>query len=259
MAEATRTIRLAMLRTARSTVALADPSDRIVRRRRAVRRSAQARGVGRRERPSVTTLILDIGGVVIPTLFESVAVPELPPGPFGDDEAYVAVERGDGQERDYWAQLVAARPDVDIGALWRACSYVRREVRQVVAQLAGRVQIVAFTNDMSHWFGDDWRHRFAELDAFDQVVEASRLGALKPAPESFARAAAAIGEEPARCLFVDDLPANLHGAAAIGMATLHFDVRDPDGSIAELLHRLDLAGAATSPRPVFRLPLPGSA
>ena len=128
------------------------------------------------------------------------------------------VERGGGQERDSWRRLIDQRPDVDIGALWRACSYVRREVRDVVARIAGRVRVVAFTNDMAHWFGDDWRQRFAELAAFDDVLEAAALGVLKPAPEAFVRAAAAIGEDPAHCLLVDDLPANLAGAAAVGMA-----------------------------------------
>lgn len=212
----------------------------------------QARGATHGCDPSITTLVLDVGGVVIPTLFESVAIPDLPPGPFGDDRAYAAVERGGGQERDYWAQLIADRPDIDIGALWRACSYVRREVRQVIERIAGRVRVVAFTNDMGHWFGDDWRRRFVELDAFDAVLEAAQLGVLKPAAASFTAAAAAIGENPTRCLFVDDLPVNLDGAAAVGMATLHFDVRDPAGAIERLLDRLGLAAAsAPSPR-VFR-------
>jgi len=235
--------------------ALVDPTRWSTQRRRALRRGAQARSVT--AATPVTTLLLDIGGVVIPTLFESVVTPELPPGPFGDDAAYALVERGGGQERDYWLQLIDRRPDVDIGALWRACSYVRHEVRDVVARIAGRVRVVAFTNDMAHWFGDDWRQRFAELAAFDDVLEASTLGVLKPAPEAFARAAAAIGEDPVRCLFVDDLPANLEGAEGVGMATLHFDVRDPQRSIDALLARLGLAATAgTQPR-IFVAPRAG--
>lgn len=233
---------------------LTDPSDRAVRRRRAVRRAVQVRGAALGRGPSITTLILDIGGVVIPTLFESVALPDLPPGPFGDDRAYAVVERGGGQERDYWARLITERPDIDVGALWRACSYVRREVRQVIARIAGRVRVVAFTNDMGHWFGDDWRRQFTEFAAFDAVLEAAELGVLKPEPESFTLVAAAIAEDPARCLFVDDLPANLDGAAAVGMATLHFDVRDPGGSITRLLDRLELAAPAPPSRRVFRVP-----
>ncbi|MBW3606388.1 MAG: HAD-IA family hydrolase [Actinobacteria bacterium] len=226
---------------------LVDPSDRVVRRRRAVRWAAQARTRGG-DGPVPRTLLLDVGGVVIPTLFESTAIPDFPAGPLGDDAAYAEVEAGRLQERDYWGQLIAARPDIDAGALWRTCSYVRAEIRAAVAAIAGRVRVVAFTNDMAHWFGDDWPERFTELDHFDQVVEASKLGVLKPAPASFEHAAAAVGEDPARCLFVDDLPANLDGAAAVGMATLHFDVRDPAAAIARMLDRLGIAGAAAPRR-----------
>jgi putative hydrolase of the HAD superfamily len=233
----------------------ADPSDRTTRRRRAVRWAAQARD-RRSGAPALSTLLLDVGGVVIPTLFESTVVPGFPSGPLGDDEAYAQVEGGAAQERDYWARLMAARPDVDIGALWRACSYVRSEIRAAVAAIAGRVRVVAFTNDMAHWFGDDWRQRFAELEAFDRVIEASQLGVLKPAPESFLLAARAIGDDPARCLFVDDLPSNLEGARAVGMATAHFDVRDPSGSIARMLVRLGIAGDVPHGPAVFAVPRP---
>lgn len=242
---------------AASDAELVDPSDRVVRRRRAVRWAAQARA-RRGGAPVPITLLLDMGGVVIPTLFESTAVPGFPAGPLGDDPAYADVEGGRRQERDYWAQLIAARPDIDAGELWRACSYVRAEIRAAVAAIAGRVRVVAFTNDMAHWFGDDWPQRFAELRHFDQVVEASKLGVLKPAPESFVRAAQAIGEDPARCLFVDDLPANLDGAAAVGMATLHFDVRDPAASIARMLAMLGLAADGPRRSAVFVVPRKGS-
>ena len=127
-----------------------------------------------------------------------------------------------------------------MGALWRDCSRVRVEVRAAMGALAGRVRLVAFTNDMAHWFGPDWPGRFPELAGFDQVVEAARLGVLKPDPEAFRLAAAEIGEAPERCLFVDDLAVNLDGAAAVGMQTLLFEVRDPAGSVAALLARLGI-------------------
>ena len=165
---------------------------------------------------------------------------------------YAAVERGELAERDYWARLAERRPDLDVGELWRACSRVRGEVRGAMATLAGRVRLVAFTNDMAHWFGPDWPGRFPELAGFDQVVEAARLGVLKPDPEAFRLAAAEIGEDPERCLFVDDLAVNLDGAAAVGMQTLLFEVRDPGASVAALLARLGLdPGPPPGPGRVF--------
>jgi HAD superfamily hydrolase (TIGR01509 family) len=222
-----------------------DLDDWAVRRRRALWRAAGARAAGTRAWGSgpgrvPVAVLLDMGGVVIPTLFESVAVTGFPGGPFGGEAEYAAVERGEVAERDYWARLTERRPDLDVGALWRACSRVRVEVRAAMDALAGRVRLVAFTNDMAHWFGPGWPGRFPELAGFDQVVEAARLGVLKPDPEAFRLAAAEIGENPERCLFVDDLAVNLEGAAAVGMQTLLFEVRDPGGSIAALLARLGL-------------------
>ena len=54
----------------------------------------------RRTRTAVSTVLLDMGGVVIPTLFESTAVPGFPAGPTGDDAEYRAVELAgaDGSE-----------------------------------------------------------------------------------------------------------------------------------------------------------------
>jgi FMN phosphatase YigB (HAD superfamily) len=215
-----------------------DLDDWSVRRRRSVWRAVGARATGRQA--DVAAVLLDMGGVVIPTLFESVAVPGFPGGPLRDEPDYAAVERGELPERDYWARLAGRRPDLDVSALWRACSRVRAEVRAALGALAGRVRLVAFTNDMAHWFGPGWPSRFPELASFDQVVEATRLGVLKPDPEAFRLAAAEIGEPPQRCLFVDDLAVNLDGAAAVGMQTMLFEVRDPGGSIAALLGRLGL-------------------
>jgi FMN phosphatase YigB (HAD superfamily) len=226
-----------------------DLDDWAVRRRRAVWRAAAARAAGRAGTRGVGAVLLDMGGVVIPTLFESVAVAGFPGGPFRGEAEYAAVERGELPERDYWARLAERRPDLDVGALWRACSLVRVEVRAAMGMLAGRVRLVAFTNDMAHWFGADWPGRFPELAGFDQVVEAARLGVLKPDPEAFRLAATEIGEDPERCLFVDDLAVNLDGAAAVGMQTLLFEVRDPAGSIAALLARLGLDPEPGPPGP----------
>lgn len=212
---------------------------------------ARRRQALRRTRTTISTVLLDMGGVVIPTLFESTAVPGFPAGPIGEDAEYRRVEEGREQERDYWARLAKRRPDLDIGALWRDCSYVRAEVVTLLARLAGRVRVVAFTNDMAHWFGDDWAARFPAVTRFDAVLEAAKLGVLKPDPAAFLAAAAALCEDPRRCLFVDDLAANLDGADAVGMATAPFAVTDPAGSVARILDAVGLAAAEPTRRRVW--------
>lgn len=222
-----------------------DPHGWATRRRQSVRRAALGRGRGRRA-PRIAAVLLDIGGVIIPQLFESVRRPGFPRGPFDGDERYRDVQRGELSERDYWAE-VAASQRVDVGALWREHTHAREDMQRALSALASRVRLVAFTNDMSHWFGERWPTRYPVFALFDQLIEASRLGPPKPDPEAFIRAAAAVGEPVERCLFVDDLRANIEGARAVGMATRYFDVRDPTGSLLALLDDLGLADLPPEP------------
>jgi putative hydrolase of the HAD superfamily len=197
--------------------------------------------------------VLDVGGVVIPSLFETVSIDGFPAGPLAGEVGWRRVQQGQTTERDYWQAVAAERPELDVPALWRACSRVRDELRGALDALAGRVRLVAFTNDMAHFFGTDWAQRFPELAAFDAIVEASRLGVHKPDPAAYVAAAASVGERPASCLFVDDLHANLRGAEAAGMCTRLFDVRDPAASVRAVLEDLGLADQAEAvPQRAFR-------
>jgi HAD superfamily hydrolase (TIGR01509 family) len=235
-----------------------DPHGWATRRRQGVRRAALARGADPQAQ-RIAAVLLDIGGVIIPQLFESLDGDGFPPGAFGDDARYRAVQRGDLSEREYWAEI-GERQKVDIAALWRERTYVRADVERALRALASRVRLVAFTNDMRHWFGERWPDRYPVFALFDQLIEAVRIGPPKPAPEAFIRAAAAIGEPVGRCLFVDDLRANIEGARSVGMPVRYFDVRDPAGSLRALLDDLGMAELPREPGPrgravrVSRLP-----
>lgn len=224
--------------------------------RRAVRSSVAARSRAGSAHLRLTTLVLDLGGVVVPTLFEARCGPGLPSGPFGSpahDRAWADVEAGRTQERDYWAALARSRPDLDLAACVTRGLGVRPELRAMLAGLGGRLRLAGLTNDMAHWFGPDWPQRFPELLGFDALLEAAGSGSLKPDPGVFRWALGQLGTPAARCLFVDDLPANLRGAAAVGMATEHFDVTDPLASFHRVLARVGLAPRSPGPK-VFRLP-----
>jgi len=214
------------------------PTDRQVSARRLARSAAAVRDHGRSDGPALSTIVLDLGGVVVPTLFEVVDDSSFPSGPFGHDPKYADVESGRIQERDYWAQLSASRPDLDIASFMRTRLSVRDEVRAMLPEMRGRVRIAALTNDMGHWFGEDWRTRFPDFTHFDVLLEASRYGVLKPDPAVFRWALGELDTPAHRCLFVDDLPSNLRGASAVGMATELFSVTDPSGSVRRILDRL---------------------
>lgn len=210
-------------------------------RMRSAWRQARVRAAAAGQKPQLTTVVLDMGGVVIPTLFESVAVRGFPQGPLAHEQEYAAVESGRLQERDYWKRISDRRPDLDIGSLWRQCSAVRQELREALLAIADRYRLAALTNDMAHWFGERWVEDFPELVSFDAIIEVSKLGGpLKPDPAVFEKACQLLSEAPGQCLFVDDLEANLLGASSIGMPTLLFDVRDPLRSVLRLRTRLGI-------------------
>jgi FMN phosphatase YigB (HAD superfamily) len=214
-------------------VTFADPRSPSVRRSRAVWRRAAVRA----GRPTV--LVLDIGGVVIHSLFETAAVPGFPRGPLGDDPDYAAVEDGRLSETGYW-QAVAERTGLDIGELWWRCTRSRQLMLEAMAAVSRRMPVAAFTNDMARWFGPAWLTRFPELRAFDRIIESSRLGVAKPDPEAYRRCVDELGEPAGRCLFVDDQPVNVAAARAEGMPALLFDITDAVASVHALLRTLAL-------------------
>ncbi len=57
-------------------------------------------------------------------------------------------------------------------------------------------------------------------DVIPHVVNSARIGAAKPEPAIYLAAAGQAGVAPSRCLFVDDVPANVHAAEALGMTGL---------------------------------------
>lgn len=56
---------------------------------------------------------------------------------------------------------------------------------------------------------------------FDTVVLSGEVGMRKPEPEIFLHAAGALGLEPAECVFIDDVEANIEAAIACGMTGVH--------------------------------------
>jgi epoxide hydrolase-like predicted phosphatase len=77
----------------------------------------------------------------------------------------------------------------------------------------------------------------AEL--FDGIVISGEVGIRKPAPRIYELGAEAAGLEPARCVFIDDLPFNLPPAQELGMAVVHHTA--PESTIAELEGLLKLS------------------
>lgn len=214
--------------------------------------------------PSASALVLDFGGVISKTLFEThreteVALSLAPGtltwrGPFGDDPLWWAMQRGDLSERDYW--LSRSR---EVGRLagedWQDMqSFVRRArgadpalVIRPEAERAIRIvdnagrKLAILSNELDLFYGAEFRRRLPLLDRFDVIMDATHTGILKPDPRAYRMVCDALGLDPGACVFVDDQQRNVNGAIACGLKTVWFDVQNPLKSYRQALHLLGLA------------------
>ncbi len=219
-------------------------------------------------------LILDFGGVISRTLFETHADSEralgLPAGtltwrgPFDPehDALWRSMQAGDISERDYWlarsrevGRLVGEDWDRMETFVQRArgadpASVIRPETQAAIrtAKAAG-VKLAVLSNELDLFYGAGFRDRLPLLALFDVIVDATYTGVLKPDPRAYRVCLDALGLEARACVFVDDQPRNVDGARAVGLPAVLFDVRDPRGSCDEALARFGLALPTRVPDP----------
>ncbi len=67
---------------------------------------------------------------------------------------------------------------------------------------------------------------------FDHVIESAKIGLRKPDPRIYQMMVEALGVDPKRCVYLDDLGVNLKPAREMGMTTIK--VLNADQAIAEL-------------------------
>lgn len=83
-------------------------------------------------------------------------------------------------------------------------------------------------------FGDMWRTLIPVAELFEFVVDSSRVGVRKPDRRIFELALARLGDVAAsECVFLDDHPANVRAADALGMHGLLVGP-DPARTVADL-------------------------
>lgn len=97
---------------------------------------------------------------------------------------------------------------------------------EVIAELldAG-VPLGALTN----WAADTFaiaRSRYDVLESFPEIVISGLEGIVKPDPAIFLLACSRLGVEPGDAVFIDDSPANVVGAEAVGMTGILFRSAD---------------------------------
>lgn len=121
----------------------------------------------------------------------------------------------------------------------------------VIAELqqAG-VRLLALTN-WSHETFPHARRRFGLLRRFEDILVSGAERLAKPDPAIFELLVRRYGLEPARTVFVDDVPANIGGAESVGLTGIRFT---DSGALRERLVELGLLGPRQPvDRPVHHL------
>lgn len=214
-------------------------------------------------------LVLDFGGVISRTLFETHAHSEqalgLPAGtltwrgPFDPerDALWRDMQADRLSERDYW---LARTREVGrlVGEDWQRmeqfvvrargadpAAVIRPEaVAAIDAAQAAGCRLAVLSNELDLFYDADFRRRLPLLDRFELIVDASHTGILKPDPRAYAAVTAGLGVAAADCVFVDDQARNVAGARRAGMQAVQFDVTRPADSYREALALLGLPGPA---------------
>lgn len=213
-------------------------------------------------------LVLDFGGVISRTLFETHALTEealaLPRGtltwrgPFdlASDPLWRDMQADKLSERDYW---MARTREVGalVGERWDAMETFVQRARGADPEAAIRPEALAaieaarragcrlaiLSNELDLFYGADFRRRLPFMAAFDVVVDATHTGILKPDARAYRQCLDELGLPAEACVFVDDQLRNIAGAERVGLRCVHFDVMQPAASYA---HALALLGIPSS-------------
>jgi putative hydrolase of the HAD superfamily len=224
-------------------------------------------------------LVLDFGGVISRTMFETHALSEaalgLPAGtltwqgPFAPegDALWRAMQADEISERDYWLTrtrevgrllgedwdrmetLVQRARGADVDAVIRP-----EAVAAIEAARAAGCRLAILSNELDLFYGAGFRDRLPLLQHFDVMVDATYTHILKPDPRAYQAVLDELGLPASACVFVDDQQRNVDGGVRAGLHTVHFDVMRPAASFGRALDLLGVArpaalsaAAATAP------------
>lgn len=208
-------------------------------------------------------LVLDFGGVISRTLFETHAMTEqalgLEPGslnwrgPFdpASDELWVAMQNDELSERDYWAQRTREVGEL-VGEHWTEMSQfviaargadpepvIRPEALAAMDEASAKgARLAILSNELDLFYGAGFREKLPFMSRFEVIIDATYTKVLKPDARAYQSCADALGMPCEDCVFVDDQFRNIVGAEKMGMKTVHFDVQRPQESYEQALSLL---------------------
>ena len=178
----------------------------------------------------IAAIVFDLGGVLVDVDFHralarwaaaaGVPAEQLAPR-FRRDDAFCAHERGELDDRGYFAHLrILLGVDIGDDALLAGWNAALGEPLPGVEALLRRLELplYVFSNTnpahLAHF-----TPRYADLFRyFRKIITSCELGARKPEREAFLRLAKLIDVPPERIVFFDDLEENVLGARRAGLS-----------------------------------------
>lgn len=134
-------------------------------------------------------------------------------------------ERGDMTSREF-TDTVSTLMGLDIShdafaAAWADIFQLNEPVAELVAGLKASGHTLILGSNTNAMHAGHFRRQFAAVLAhFDRLVLSYEVREIKPAAGFYHACARAAGRPPHECVFIDDLPENVEGARAAGLAAL---------------------------------------
>lgn len=184
----------------------------------------------------IKAIIFDIGGVLIRTEDRTprAALEQrlgLQPGEaefllYNSDRGRQAQHGAiSAQEQWAWAQQRFGLTDLEMQqfrADYWGGDRVDTNLLELIRSLHERYQTAIISNAMDDLLEDVMPRIDPDGTLFDVVVGSAYERVMKPAPEIFLRTLERLGRTPAEAIFIDDMPTNVAGAQAVGLAAIHF-------------------------------------
>jgi HAD superfamily hydrolase (TIGR01509 family) len=143
-----------------------------------------------------------------------------------NNDSWRRAQTGELPLADYWADVAQRlRHPVDEMPQLEADFYSGDDLDEdiitlIKARRAAGQKIALLSNDSPALIAKLDRLGIAPL--FDPLVVSANIGVMKPNPAAYMAVLERLGNAAADTVFIDDMPANIEGARAVGMIGLHY-------------------------------------
>ena len=146
-------------------------------------------------------------------------------------------ERGDLRSEEFSASVCRQTGLVvshaEFAAAWSDIFWLNAPVAELVLKLKAAGYTLVLGSNTNEIHSVRFREQFArELACFDRLVLSHEVGHSKPSRDFYLVCARAAGVKPFESVFIDDLPENVEGARAAGLAAVHYT--DPEALVTGL-------------------------